>query len=220
MFGIAETYKKMRERVWQYMGKLCYNEGLSECRKCSPKQAKMQFKDYCLQFFSSHVSTKPTLVSLWSTLLHWNWFCQYFYLLKPVLLSVLILRDLVIVLTWLFLPSFIIGLPGYPPTFLWLVLSTGCCVSTSIIDSTLPFWPRNAASSPQMSTLFPCWTASLLYIPSFHYPPPYSPSAVKETWVQSLGWEDSLEKEMATHFRILENPMDRGAWRATLPGVT
>ena len=24
-----------------------------------------------------------------------------------------------------------------------------------------------------------------------------------ETWVQSLGWEDSLEKEMATHFSIL-----------------
>ena len=27
-----------------------------------------------------------------------------------------------------------------------------------------------------------------------------------ETWVQSLGWEDSLEKEMATHSSIL-------AWR-------
>ena len=27
--------------------------------------------------------------------------------------------------------------------------------------------------------------------------------AVQETWVQSLGWEDSLEKEMATHFSIL-----------------
>ena len=24
-----------------------------------------------------------------------------------------------------------------------------------------------------------------------------------ETWVQSLGWEDLLEKEMATHFSIL-----------------
>ena len=24
-----------------------------------------------------------------------------------------------------------------------------------------------------------------------------------ETWVQSLGWEDSLEKEMATHSSIL-----------------
>ena len=27
--------------------------------------------------------------------------------------------------------------------------------------------------------------------------------AVQETWVQSLGWEDSLEKEMATHSNIL-----------------
>ena len=27
--------------------------------------------------------------------------------------------------------------------------------------------------------------------------------AVQETWVQSLGWEDPLEKEMATHSRIL-----------------
>ena len=27
--------------------------------------------------------------------------------------------------------------------------------------------------------------------------------AVQETWIQSLGWEDSLEKEMATHSSIL-----------------
>ena len=27
--------------------------------------------------------------------------------------------------------------------------------------------------------------------------------AVRETWVQSLGWEESLEKEMATHLSIL-----------------
>ena len=35
-----------------------------------------------------------------------------------------------------------------------------------------------------------------------------------ETWVLSLGWEDSMEKEMATHFSTscLENPMDGGAW--------
>ena len=26
---------------------------------------------------------------------------------------------------------------------------------------------------------------------------------VRETWVQSLGWEDLLEKEMATHSSIL-----------------
>jgi len=30
--------------------------------------------------------------------------------------------------------------------------------------------------------------------------------AVQETWVQFLGWEDPLEKEMATHSSIL-------AWR-------
>ena len=30
--------------------------------------------------------------------------------------------------------------------------------------------------------------------------------AMHETWVQSLGWEDLLEKEMATHSSIL-------AWR-------
>ena len=40
-------------------------------------------------------------------------------------------------------------------------------------------------------------------------------------WVQSLGWEDPLEKEMATHFweSCLENPMDKGAWQATVHGV-
>ena len=28
-------------------------------------------------------------------------------------------------------------------------------------------------------------------------------SAMQETWAQSLGWEDLLEKEMATHSSIL-----------------
>ena len=27
--------------------------------------------------------------------------------------------------------------------------------------------------------------------------------AIQETWVRSLGWEDPLEKEMATHSSIL-----------------
>ena len=27
--------------------------------------------------------------------------------------------------------------------------------------------------------------------------------AKQETWIRSLGWEDPLEKEMATHFSIL-----------------
>ena len=39
------------------------------------------------------------------------------------------------------------------------------------------------------------------------------PPAMQETWVQSLGWEDSLEEGMATHSSILawKIPMDRGA---------
>ena len=35
-----------------------------------------------------------------------------------------------------------------------------------------------------------------------------------------LGQEDPLEEGMATHSSILENPMDRGAWRGTVHGVT
>ena len=43
-----------------------------------------------------------------------------------------------------------------------------------------------------------------------------------ETQIQSLGQEDLLGKDMATHssFLALENPMDRGARLATVLGVT
>ena len=46
-------------------------------------------------------------------------------------------------------------------------------------------------------------------------------SANWDTWVQSLGWEESLEKEMVTHSSILvwRIPVDREAWRATVHGV-
>ena len=42
-----------------------------------------------------------------------------------------------------------------------------------------------------------------------------------EIWVQSLGWEDPLEEDMATHSNILawRIPMDRGAWQSTVHGV-
>ena len=50
--------------------------------------------------------------------------------------------------------------------------------------------------------------------------------AMWETQVQSLGWEDALEKKIATHSSVpawntsRENPMDRGAWQVTVHGVT
>ena len=42
-----------------------------------------------------------------------------------------------------------------------------------------------------------------------------NPPAMRETWVPSLGWEDSLEKGKATHFSVL-------AWRipwTTVQGI-
>ena len=45
--------------------------------------------------------------------------------------------------------------------------------------------------------------------------------AMQETQVQSLGREDLLEKEMATHSSTLalKNPMEGGACQATVPGA-
>ena len=43
-----------------------------------------------------------------------------------------------------------------------------------------------------------------------------NPTVKQETWVQSLGWEDLLEKGVATHSSILPGEslsMDRGDWR-------
>ena len=43
---------------------------------------------------------------------------------------------------------------------------------------------------------------------------------MQETWVQSLGWEEPLEEEVATTPVFLPGkPMDTGAWRAIVCGV-
>ena len=49
-----------------------------------------------------------------------------------------------------------------------------------------------------------------------------NPAAMQETWVRSLGWEDTLEEGKATHSSFLAwgIPMDRGAWWATLHGFS
>ena len=44
----------------------------------------------------------------------------------------------------------------------------------------------------------------------------------QESRVQSLGQEDTLEEGMATHssiYSFLKNPIDRGAWQATVHRV-
>ena len=49
-----------------------------------------------------------------------------------------------------------------------------------------------------------------------------NPSAMRETWVRSLGWEDPLKENMATHSSILawRVPMDRRAWGHKELGMT
>ena len=49
-----------------------------------------------------------------------------------------------------------------------------------------------------------------------------NPPAMRETWVRSLAWEDPLEESVAIHSSILawRIPMDRGAWWATVHGIT
>ena len=44
--------------------------------------------------------------------------------------------------------------------------------------------------------------------------------AMQETWVQSLDWEDPLEKGMPTHSSIIAQRIQGGAWQATVHGVT
>ena len=47
--------------------------------------------------------------------------------------------------------------------------------------------------------------------------------AIQETWVQSLSWEDSLEKGMATHSSVLAWRIpwtEEPAWWATVHSVT
>ena len=46
--------------------------------------------------------------------------------------------------------------------------------------------------------------------------------AVQESWVQFPGWEDPLEKAMATHssIHVWRIPMDRGTWQATVQEVS
>ena len=40
-------------------------------------------------------------------------------------------------------------------------------------------------------------------------------------WIPSLGWEDALEEEHGKPTPVfLENPLDRGAWRAIVHRVT
>ena len=42
---------------------------------------------------------------------------------------------------------------------------------------------------------------------------------MQEMWVRSLGQGEPLEEEMALQYSCLRNPMERGAWQATVHAV-
>ena len=81
-----------------------------------------------------------------------------------------------------------------------------------------PGWIPGSGSSPGEGIGYPLqysWASLVAQIVK-------NPLAMRETWVPSLGWEDPLEEGIQTHSSILawKIPMDRGAWRATVHGVT
>ena len=68
----------------------------------------------------------------------------------------------------------------------------------------------------------PCSVRGHLHLPAQVTQAVKNLPAMRETWVRSLGLEDLLEEGMATHFSIpaWKIPMGRGAWQATVHGVT
>ena len=109
-----------------------------------------------------------------------------------------------------------------------LGVSCSCLISMLILNHVLPQRRLRmfsaCCSTPHWNHLDNCQQLSLVRGFPGWCSGKQSPCQWKETqemWVQSLGREDPLEEEMATHsFSCLGNPMDRGAWWATVHGVT
>ena len=83
-------------------------------------------------------------------------------------------------------------------------------------------WPTIC---PQFRDLIPCPVLSVTL--HSHFPWPIAQTVknlpgMRKTCVRSLGWEDALEEGMAIHSGILawRLPMDRGAWQASVYGVS
>jgi len=80
-----------------------------------------------------------------------------------------------------------------------------------------PSWIPGSGSSPGEGIGYPLqYSYASLGAQTVKNPP-----AMRETWVQFLGWEDPLEEGMTIHSSILawRIPMDRGTRQATVHGV-
>ena len=84
----------------------------------------------------------------------------------------------------------------------YLQLSTWPCLflknqsGTLVIKSMFQKWTERKEEGSKRGSL--CWPRAPLVAQRLKHLP-----AMQETWVWSLGWEDPLEKEMATHSSIL-----------------
>ena len=91
----------------------------------------------------------------------------------------------------------------------------GCCLwGHTESDKTEVTQQQQQQQQQPCVTGFPWGSAVKISSPAAHEP--------QEIWVWSLGWEDPLEEVMATHSSVLawRIPMDRGAWQATVHGVS
>ena len=101
----------------------------------------------------------------------------------------------------------------------WLRGFLGSTVGKEIAcNAGVPGLSPESESSPGEGTSYPLqysWTSLVAQMLN-------NLPAMWENWVWSLGWEDPLKEGMATFSSILawRSPMDRGAWWATVHGVT
>ena len=103
---------------------------------------------------------------------------------------------------WPLLALFIVTIPK-----VHLTLYSRMCDSRWVI---IPSWlSRSLRLFLYSSSLYSLVTQMVKQLP-----------AMQENRVWSLGWEDPLEKEMATQYSCLGNPKDGGAWQTTVYGVS
>ena len=128
------------------------------------------------------------------------------------------------------LPFYFLSLKSFLCSLLYFPLLSPCERLSVLILQSLPTSDRACIASWPVRALHQasCAFSFLWYLQKRTFPCGFlvaqtvkSPPARLEIWGRSLGWEDPLEKEMATHPGILawRIPMDRGTWWTTAHGV-
>ena len=99
-------------------------------------------------------------------------------------------------------------------TYIWYYRSSENCLSCVITGITLKKVVHNVSWVSWVTNTSRLGASLIIQLAK-------NPPTIRETWVESLGWEGPLEEGMTTHFSILawRIPTDSGAWRAAVHGV-